>query len=111
MNWYKRAQKFSKPSPDWFEKGAIFGYTETDSLKSQSVYLPPEIAATWNQKNGINHEEVFGMMQNWAITEGAFTWIYDIGKKKLDGYGFDIIPHEVKSAALAEAQTKTTELK
>ena len=103
MNWYKKATIFQKPSSDWFEKGAIFGYTRIDNLKSKSVFLKPEVAATWGQKNGITHEEVFGLMQQEI---DVFTWIYDIGTKRLDGYGFDIIPKEIRSAVLAEVYSK-----
>ena len=103
MNWYKKATVFQKPSVGWFEKGAIFGYTRTDNLRSKSVYLKPEIAATWGQKNGITHEEVFGLMQQ---DLDVFTWIYDIENKKLDGVGFDIILRKVRSAAMAEVMAR-----
>ena len=110
MNWYKKAiyvNKFPSPDEDWFEKGAIFGYTETESLRSASIYLKPKIAATWGTKNGINHEEIFLLQQG---DVDAFTWIYDIKRRKLDGIGFDIIPRNVRSAALSEAISKTQEV-
>lgn len=99
---YKLSQyKFSKPSKDWFGEGAIFGYTRIDNFKSMSVRLKPETAATWNQKNGITHEEVFGLMQ---LEIPAWTWIYDIGRHKLDGWGD--IPQKIKETAMEEVMKK-----
>jgi len=106
MNWYqisKLSSRFPEPSKEWFGDGAIFGYTRTDNLKSRSVKLSPQIAATWGSKNGISHEEVFGLMQQEI---DVFTWIYDIGRNKLDGVGFDFIPQKVKSAAWAEVKAR-----
>lgn len=109
MNWYRKAIRFSEPSPDWFGKGAIFGYTEISRLKSESIYLPPKIAATWNQKNGITHIEVFGRINEEEV--GVYTWIYDIGKKEFDAHGLEKMPPEVRNAAMAEIQTKLGTIK
>lgn len=103
MKIYKiseKYEKFSKPDPNWFGEGAIFGYTRTDNFKSYSVKLSPDVAATWNQKNGITHEEVFGLMQ---MEVSAFTWIYDIGRHLMTGYGWDEeVPIDIKESAMEE---------
>jgi len=105
MKIYRIGNSFPKPSDNWFGKGSIFGYTRTDNFKSDSVRLAPEISATWGQKNGITHEEVFGLIQREIP---AFTWIYDIGRNKMDGWGWDEkgCTPEIKKSAMEEVMSK-----
>jgi hypothetical protein len=90
-----------------FPEGLIFGYTNSETLKSKSVYLEPKIAKSWGAKHGITHEEVFGIrnLPN-RVANNIFTWAYDIKEKELNGVGIDAMPRKVRSAAMSEVYAK-----
>ena len=101
MKIYRMSIVYGKPSETWFSEGAIFGYTRSDTFRSRSVKLDAKTAATWGNKNGITHEMVFGLMQH---EFPAWTWIYDIANRKLQGYGD--LPEDIKQAAMEEVNKR-----
>ena len=68
-----------------YSKGAIFGYTLPNSMRSHGVWVSEKAAKTWNTHHGITHEEAFGLQQT-DETANAWTWIYDIANESMTGY-------------------------